>query len=480
MNLEDVLEQAANARPGYKLLAFKEAGLPIYMLSLSLLVLSRKPLGAIEEGCLRAIDAGLHSLREISEFLGLQERILTGILAGLNSQECINYLRQTSSDPAIISLSIKGKKILNDLVRVEPMERIVKVSFDPFLKKILLVHGSTLFKPQELKDLAMVEIPLGNAKRPEIEDIQLKDLDAIIRRGASNEEEIVELLAIKRIERRELKFAPSILMLYANATNEEKCVGLYMDEGSSLLHEQFFEKLGGARFFAHVFELDKKPTKIAGMDDLSKWVIAPDRRDTSITASPDDQKKTTALNSPPQNSVDEMLALTQMFLWTHHFPALLKRALTRSEKRLLIVSPWIRHQVVDAQFIRNLEVLLTKKVDVKLIYGLEEENPKKQNDKGKIPITPQAQVELDKLSKRFDNFKLHYVGNVHSKFLICDDLFAAMGSFNWLSFRGDIKDKARAENGSLFTIKKKIDEMYDLGIALIDKGYQHPAPRQKW
>lgn len=47
MTLENTLKEAANARPGYELTSFKEAGLPVYVLSLRILVLERKPLGPI-------------------------------------------------------------------------------------------------------------------------------------------------------------------------------------------------------------------------------------------------------------------------------------------------------------------------------------------------------------------------------------------------------------------------------------------------
>ena len=40
MNLEDVIEKAAYARSGYALAAFKEAALPVYVLTARVLTLS--------------------------------------------------------------------------------------------------------------------------------------------------------------------------------------------------------------------------------------------------------------------------------------------------------------------------------------------------------------------------------------------------------------------------------------------------------
>ena len=47
------------SRPGFKLAYFKDAALPIYQLTARVLTLEKKPINPIEEGCLRAIDAGL-------------------------------------------------------------------------------------------------------------------------------------------------------------------------------------------------------------------------------------------------------------------------------------------------------------------------------------------------------------------------------------------------------------------------------------
>ena len=74
MSLEQILEQTAHARPGYDLVSFKEAGLPVYVLKLRILVLERKELSPIEEAVLKVVRAGLDSPGSIYEFLGLSFR----------------------------------------------------------------------------------------------------------------------------------------------------------------------------------------------------------------------------------------------------------------------------------------------------------------------------------------------------------------------------------------------------------------------
>jgi hypothetical protein len=83
MSLEQILEQTAHARPGYDLVSFKEAGLPVYVLKLRILVLERKELSPIEEAVLKAVRAGLDSPGSIYEFLGLSRTVLNPVLASL-------------------------------------------------------------------------------------------------------------------------------------------------------------------------------------------------------------------------------------------------------------------------------------------------------------------------------------------------------------------------------------------------------------
>ena len=165
--------------------------------------------------------------------------------------------------------------------------------------------------------------------------------------------------------------------------------------------------------------------------------------------------------------------MTQRCVRMHEHPGLLRKALTGSKSRLLIVSPWITHQVIDRMFVSSLEALLRSGVDVTIGYGLAEGDGDKANDKAKqkLAITPPAEKELASLEKRFDNFKLVFLGNTHRKLLVSDDKFAVVTSFNWLSFRGDPNKKARDEFGYLVTEHEGIESIYQDGLELLANGY---------
>ncbi len=140
-----------------------------------------------------------------------------------------------------------------------------------------------------------------------------------------------------------------------------------------------------------------------------------------------------------------------------HAP-LLEQALKESQERLMIISPWIRANVVSKQFIQELEKLLKRGVKVFIGYGLGEKEDDKKQQKWDI----QAEDKLIKIaSQSKKSFILKRLGDTHAKILISDTKFAVATSFNWLSFRGDPNRTFRDERGTLVSETQKINELFD-------------------
>jgi hypothetical protein len=488
MNLELVLEEAAYARPGYSLVAFKEAALPNYLLTTRLITLEKKALGPIEEACLSAVDAGLADPDDISAFLGLPRVVLNSVLAGLNTNECINYSRPTDWSKATVTLTEKGRTTLLTMHETVPQESVVKFVFDPYQRKIRFVSTSSLFRPGEVRERGWYEVPLCGAKRPDVEDIPLNDIDKVLQRLRRRDEGSRELLAARRVERREMHFLPCIMLFYRALASEEVQVAFYLEDGVSLEHENAFRELGGPKQAGANYALEAPelpqlgdlPEGLSGQQKVEE-LLSIEREITSAPpvaaeANPANEPSvvTVELTEPVHNpAIGRLRAMTQRCIRMHEHPGLLRKALTGSRHRLLIVSPWITHQVVDRMFVSSLEALLRNGVEVTVGYGLADEEGTRGTDKAnqKPAITRQAEQELSGLQKRFDNFKLVFLGNTHRKLLVSDSNFAVVTSFNWLSFRGDPGKKARDEFGFLVTAPEDVEAIFQDGIELLAKGY---------
>jgi len=76
---------------------------------------------------------------------------------------------------------------------------------------------------------------------------------------------------------------------------------------------------------------------------------------------------------------------------------------------------------------------------------------------------PKAVKALQNLAKTYENFSFTWLGDTyptHAKLLIYDKT-AVTGSFNWLSFKGDVSRQFRDERGTLVSIPEKIDELFN-------------------
>lgn len=139
----------------------------------------------------------------------------------------------------------------------------------------------------------------------------------------------------------------------------------------------------------------------------------------------------------------------------------------------MIVSPWIRDSVIDWPFIASLDALLRAGVEVYIGYGIEKAdgNGKRNAAKDKPDITPRAETDLRELANRYKNFHFVHIGNTHRKSLVCDDQFAVVTSFNWLSYKGDSQGSPRDERGIVFRKKQHVERLVAEELELLGKGY---------
>lgn len=137
-------------------------------------------------------------------------------------------------------------------------------------------------------------------------------------------------------------------------------------------------------------------------------------------------------------------------------PPLLDKAITDSQERLMIISPWIRAGVVNKRFVQEFEKMLKRGVQAYIGYGIA-----KEEDHNRYQSDIQAERDLKYLSEKYDNFSFVRLGDTHAKIIIMDRKLAVQSSFNWLSFRGDPNKTFRDESGVCITIPEYIEELFD-------------------
>ena len=115
MDSEKVAERYAYDRSGFKLVDYKEVGLPVYRLTILALTLAHKPIPPIEEFVLKAINIGLNSADDISSFLGLEMAIIKTTLADLIRNDDVYLSPPPGSQMQVWRLTSKGARTLENL-----------------------------------------------------------------------------------------------------------------------------------------------------------------------------------------------------------------------------------------------------------------------------------------------------------------------------------------------------------------------------
>lgn len=121
-------------------------------------------------------------------------------------------------------------------------------------------------------------------------------------------------------------------------------------------------------------------------------------------------------------------------------PELLYGAIEHARERLLVISPWVRHAVVNRDFQQRLRRAATKGISIHIGFGISDSNARGDGNHAN------AIERIAELDREFANVCFRRLANTHAKVLIWDDSLVVT-SFNWLSFAGRRDRPNRGEYG---------------------------------
>jgi len=483
----DEIARRYNNRAGFNLVSCRDVGLPVNRVTVQAITQVKKKLPPIEEFILKAISAGLTAETEIAAFLGLEFAIARDAMVNLRMSEDIDLLAPEGSQFQEWALTQRGQRTLREAKQIVPEERSFTINFDGLLRHVKWYgrFESRLLRPRDLRDRELLEIPPSKSKPPELGDLKLKDVDAVVRKVESaikqKREQERDLLALKAIDRRESFFVPAQALVYKSKSSSEVQVGFVVDGRLDADYEAAFARANSIRKLRILENLEaSEPKRLAvefvGREFVSQasWAelerlkhevsSAQSQADTVQgrleTVEGDGQKQ--ELQQQLEAALKRIAELEKKIAeapldWLEvydHRPRL-EKALKESQERLLIISPWITAASVNRDFIRQFEHLLRRGVKVFIGYGFGETKP----DKNDWDL--RAQTSIQELTQKYANFTLKRLGDTHAKVLISDQKFAISTSFNWLSFRGDRSRAFRDERGTIVYDAQKIDELFN-------------------
>lgn len=475
MITDQTLRRLAANKPGLILSHVREVVLPIMKLTLEVLLQVEKPLPALQEYALRAVEGQINTPHGVSEFLGIEEEVLTEPLQELWNLDLIDI------STGQLKITPGGERALRDLAAITPVREEYQVNFDLSLRRVVGYRPSIL-RPKDVQDQGLEEVPVpkGHRKRPHADELAIDEVGKLLQRASSKRDSTLTLVAIRDVIKAERFFEPALLLVYVDPAASTCHVSLALDERVSPEHESALGLAGGVAAIG----LDC-PSFIRSRPDVRDLLperllnlVVPDRdyRALELNAleegsipdgdeedcgeGPTIKERNEAVDSAAEaKQAIQKLVVRPVRVYEH--PEILRSAVEASVRRLLIISPWITSGVVTSDFLQRLEATCRRGIPIHIGFGIGENGPfgRKRDES---PIR-----KLSELSRRSKNFTFVELGNTHAKTLICDD-FIVNTSFNWLSFRGDPDRTFRQEEGVLVREPAYVDEEYKYYCSIIE------------
>ncbi|MDQ3933192.1 MAG: hypothetical protein M3340_01020 [Actinomycetota bacterium] len=482
----DAARRYANAHTGHELVSYREVALPLFRVECEMLVLEQKDLPPIAEFVLRTVDKGLDHLEAVAGFLGLAEELVTDAAADLLRRGDLMLVGGADGPEHRLALTEKGRQTAEQAAAVQAVEMPVPVFVDGLTREVVSVNARAIgaFPARRAGDRGLTEIAAYPRKRPGNEDIPFEMIrDAIAKeaRGRRAQREVIGVVGLRGTKR---YARPGVALAYRSLEDGELLISLIVDGQPSEPHDAAFARAADRSARRLVPETWTSADE-ALADDLPHEVrraAAPTTETAPLLAEQAEaQRQRDSLREEADNAgpadvealrrqLDEAeqrarqlqealdnISVRHVEVYEH--PGYLDRALQEAQKRVMIIAPWVRHEVVDAPFVQRLRGLLDRGVELWIGYGISADETYRKGRRGEADRD--AERALETLAGDFENFRLTRLGDTHAKVLVCDSRFSILTSFNWLSFRGASDLHFRDERGFYVGLHPQVDTLFD-------------------
>lgn len=451
----DAVAKRLDRRDGFRLVSYQEVGLPIYRLNCSLTMQETTELGAIEEFVLRSISQRVDNLPDLERFLGLPTKVVSQQIGQLIYE---GRVIENLPSQGQYRLSSEGERYLTNASSSQFNKQQMPLYFDGITRRLISVEPGDLWSGTQLGDAGVATVAPAPSRAPKASEIDVTEINRslLVTTGVDRlARRVVRLDAV--VGRPVIFYRRALASAFKSQDGRRVSIGFAIDGRASEEHEIEYERSGAAekaKLFALLFDSDKRRRDVQMAVRELKDDVGPIAHDV--------QGRPSILRLKPRAESYTIPAAKVRVLGVYEHPPLLKSALENARSRLLVVSPWIRANVVNETFVKSLSSCLNRGVEVVIAYGIGRKDPgERSNDR-------RAREALEALQKTFKNFRLVHKGNTHAKVLLVDSLYFVTTSFNWLSFRGDPNQPMREEEGTLVEDPVAVDAYYLRLLGRID------------
>jgi len=446
--MDDVEEivRRLDKRPGFKIVSHCEVGLPVFSVIPLVTLREECQIGVLEETVLRCIRHGVDTSSTISSFLGVPNDVLSAQIGALLYE---GVIRQGIDSDSYI-LSPKGLTRLAELATTNVQKEEFRLFIDGLTRKLIPIEAADLYGSRQLEAAGVPTIAPSPRTSPKASDISVSEINRLFSLLGKDERARRHAVRIEGYTRKTyLLFRRSIAMAFKADTGRGMSIAFAIDGRISDEHELAFSASGSdqrSTIFKDLFDSTKRRNEIAATQrHIQEFVPSALANQKPLG----EGRNTLHLPKPATHLPGAVKTLS-----SYEHPPILRAAIDSAAERLLIVSPWVRHQVVDDSFLNSLRNCIDRGVEVIIAFGFG------RKDRGERPEDIQARKQLEALAAKFRNFRLIEKSNIHAKILLVDSKYFVTTSFNWLSFRGDPSQPLREEEGTYVEGAAAVDQYF--------------------
>jgi hypothetical protein len=463
----EVAKRYAGSRPGFELVIAEDVGIPYFELRMQVLVQREKNIGPIDEFVLGSVKRGIDTVPEVMRFLGLDQLVVEQAIVDLCKTDLLDY--QVGTNGNAFHLTELGKNAYQSLVELVPDRLEIKLGFDRLIWQPSSRHDRALIRPRDAKSRELIELPPVRKRRLTIEELDIVDTERELKQRPDSILQRASLVGIQDFSCYR-KFLPGVALLFVNRDSGEQQTAITIDGRISETHETSFASIDGPKRVALIAddlarrtdEAPNIPPEARRLSiERSELDALVERQAQELAAGVGESRTETAdsditgasTTGDQQNAEGQLESYSVRPLQTYEHQTVLQEALEGSERRLLIISPWIRNDVVNDGFVEALWGLARKRVEIHIGYGIGGDRNNGDQDEWALQL-------LERLANENSNVTVKRLGNTHAKILVSDDRLVVT-SFNWLSFRGTRRRRYRQEEGMLIEVAQMVEAEYE-------------------
>jgi len=481
-----------------------EVGIPMYFIRLLVEVLEPQELSSFEIYMLHAISLGMNTREGIARLLGVDDRDLVSPGAALLKNEFIVQGMPEPGGSRPIALTEKGRQALGDKKAPPvPVRKSAQLHFNALTWKPVPLEAKT-WTVEQMEKEGLLVLPPQQYEPPTLGDFTAKDVAYTLHDVSSfQDKEIIALLELKKVTQEYL--APVTVIALRDQASREQRVAVYrrgmIQQAESDVLQRLFETgkfhlpddavvLEGNRF---TMPTSMPPDIVRIVTDLMEREAVVRQIEVELTDSQNRRGTTqdraerealanqirrleTELRAKSDESERLQLLLQQnqgTFLRTEDHREVLERALKVARDEIIIISPWMNRRTCDDALCDLVADAVSRGVRIRIGYGITERAG--DLDAGRNRAIAQKVIWALKKSVaqkahagQESLLNIQKTRGTHRKILVCDRTFGVLGSFNWLSYRGEQDREYRNETSIMLRDPATIEELARIALSELE------------